>query len=537
MGAGRRFIQNGVRWVRSPSERRILPHPAGYWLDVRLDGPISEQSSPRGPGASLGLLELLRTLDAVATDPRFDGVLIRISGALGSFGHASAVGRSLARLKDSGKRVAVWARGLSIDQYAMVAAADVLWMPESAELYLMGLSIERFFLKGLLEQIGVRPEVVHVGRYKSAGETFTRDGMSDTEREQLEAWQDDVFDELVGSIARGRGLSPEEVRDRIDQGPYPARLALEAGLIDGLAYADELDDRLEAVSMELKAHEQTARRVRRVEAGLYFQAVVDNPGWVPLFRPPACLVQWVAAGNISRSAASRGISDSGVQTLLEQIRLDPSVRGVLLRIESPGGDALASDLIHRQIEQLRREKPVVVSMGDVVASGGYYMAAAADAIFAEGVSLTGSIGVVGGKMNLEGLYEKLGVSREGVTRGARAGLLSEARGYSADERAAVRREMETIYDTFLDRVASGRQLDRKEVEAVAQGRVWSGRRALDLGLVDMLGGPLEALEELLARAGLQGEAQVPIVTLPRRSFWPSWLWPMLSGARGHASGL
>ncbi len=513
--------------------RRAVQSRSGCWLDVLVDGPFAEYESSGPEGRVLGFLDLLRTLEAGSSDPRFDGLILRLTGRLGSFGQSAALARMVARWRGSGRRVVVWAKELSIEEYAMVAQADTLWMPESADLQLIGLSIERFFLKGLLDQLGIRPEIVHVGRYKSAGETFTRQGMSETEREQIDLWQGDVFDECVQAIASGRGLSHNEVRDRIDQGPYPARLALEAGLIDGIAYADELDERLQEETLKSSGQSRMARRAQRVDASLYFKAWVFRGHGKRGFRAPARLVQWAAAGQISRGASGRGISELGATQLLEALRTDASVRGVLLRIDSPGGDALASDLIHRAIERTRREKPVVVSMGDVVASGGYYMAAAADAIFAEGTTLTGSIGVVGGKMNLGELYEKLGVARDGVRRGARAGLFSEARGYSPDERMAVRREMEAIYDIFLDRVTRGRPLDRKSVEAVAQGRVWSGRRALDLGLVDDLGGPLEALQDLAGRAGLANDEHYPVLTLPRPSVLPRWISPLLSGwARG-----
>ena len=527
--ARRTTIGRGWGAIPRIRARRAIQGRSGCWLDVRIDGPFAECESSGPEGKVLGFLDLLRTLEAGCSDPRFDGLVLRIVGRLGSFNQSAALARMVACWRKSGRRVVVWAKELSIEDYAMVAESDALWMPESAELQLIGLSIERFFLKGLLDQIGIRPEVVHVGRYKSAGEAFTRQGMSDTEREQIDLWQGDVFDEFVCAIATGRGLSESQVRDRIDQGPYPARLALEAGLIDGIAYADELDQRLLEESLKSSGGRRHARRAQRVDASLYFRAWVFRGHGKPGFRAPARLVQWAAAGQISRGASGRGISEVGAAQLLDGLRTDASVRGVLLRIDSPGGDALASDLIHREIERIRREKPVVVSMGEVVASGGYYMAAAADAIFAEGTTLTGSIGVVGGKMNLGALYDKLGVARDGVRRGARAGLFSEARGYSPDERAAVRREMETIYDIFLDRVTKGRPLDRKSVEAVAQGRVWSGRRALELGLVDQLGGPLEALQDLAGRAGLANDEHYPVVTLPRPSFLPGWIAPLLSG--------
>ncbi len=527
MGFGSRLVANGVRVSRRLATAQVLSDQPGHWLDVRLDGHVPDRSHDGFGRPELGLLDLLRALDAVREDPRFDGVLLRVSGALGSFGRAASVARAIEALRAAGRRVVVWAQGLSEAQLLMVAGADLLLMPESGQVHLVGLSIERFFVRELLEQLGARPEVVHIGRYKSAGETFTRDAMSDTEREQLDAWQSDLFDELVGAIARGRGMSEARVRELIDGGPYPAAAAIEAGLVDGLAYPDELDDRLREVCLGLDPANREARRPRRVDAVAYHLGCAGDAGWEAPFRDRPRLVQLVAGGNIARGPASRGISQDGTGAVLETLRTASSVRGVLLRIESPGGDALTSDLLHRQVERLRLEKPVVVSMGDVVASGGYYIAAAADAIHAEAGTLTGSIGVVGGKLNLERLYEKLGVAKDGVQRGARAGLLSESRGFSADERAAVRREMEAIYGTFVDRVARGRRLERAKVEDIAEGRIWSGRRAHAIGLVDALGGPLEALRDLAARAGLAPGERFPLVTLPRPSIVSEWLGSVL----------
>lgn len=529
MGFGRRLLANGARVARRISTGQVVADAPGHWLDVRIDGSVPERTHTGFGAPRLGLLDLLRGLSAVREDPRFDGVLIRVSGQLGSYGRALSVARALEELRAAGRRVVVWAESLHADQLVLAAGADRIWLPESGSVHLIGLHVERFFLRGLLERMGARVDVVHVGRFKSAGDTFTRAGMSDAEREQIEAWQDDLFQELVTAVARGRGLETGAVEALIDGGPYPARVAREVGLIDDLAYPDELADRLDAEALAIDPRGREARRARLVDAVAYHFACSGDPGFEPWFRDAPRLVQLVAAGNVGRGPGRLGITTDASGALLRALRGDASVRGVLLRVESPGGDALASDLLHREVEQLVREKPVVVSMGDVVASGGYYLASAADAIFAEAGTMTGSIGVVGGKVDLSGLYEKLGVAKDGIQRGARAGLLSEARGFSADERAAVRREMEAIYGTFLDRVANGRSLDRTRVEEIAQGRIWSGRRAQGLGLVDALGGPLEALNDLRSRAGLRPAERVPVLTLPRASVWSEWLAAALGG--------
>jgi protease-4 len=229
----------------------------------------------------------------------------------------------------------------------------------------------------------------------------------------------------------------------------------------------------------------------------------------------------VARGAVHRGDGQRGIAADRLRALLDRLRREDRIKGVVLRIDSPGGDALASDLLWRSVSLVSQDKPVVVSMGDVAASGGYYMAAAADALLAEAATVTGSIGVVGGKLNVEDLYERLGVVKEGIERGARAGMLSEARGFTPDERKAVRDGMESIYEAFLDRVARGREMSRDDVDRAAQGRIWSGARARGLGLVDALGGPHEALFEVRRRAGLAADERVLIDVHPRVSMLPS----------------
>jgi protease-4 len=232
-----------------------------------------------------------------------------------------------------------------------------------------------------------------------------------------------------------------------------------------------------------------------------------------------------------RGVGHRGIACDAYRELFEALARDPRVAGVVIRIDSGGGDALASDLLWRALRVVAREKPVVASLGDVVASGGYFVASAADEVLAEPGTLTGSIGVVGGKPNLEELYRRVGIAKDGVERGARAGLLSEARGFTPDEKRAMRAELNAVYENFVARVAEGRKLSVEEIHAIAQGRVWSGSRAMQVGLVDAIGGPLEALQAVRRRAGLLRDEGVIIDRHPRRARIPGprdWvrLFPM-----------
>jgi protease-4 len=304
------------------------------------------------------------------------------------------------------------------------------------------------------------------------------------------------------------------VRELADRGPYGTREACSAGLVDGALFRDELEPVLEQLAPPPPPERPGPRRVRLVDAAVHHWFRGGDTGWRSLAGPLPRVAYLVASGPIHRGGGLRGVGAETYRQLLARLRQDESVRAVVLRIDSPGGDGLASDLLWRELRRLGREKPVVASLGDVAASGGYYLAAAADAILAEAGTLTGSIGVVAGKLNLEGLYRRLGVATEAVERGARAGLLSEARGLTPEERGVLRGEVASHYELFLERVCEGRGRRRDEVEPLARGRIWSGVRAQGLGLVDALGGPVEALADARRRAGLEPDEAVRLEVLP-----------------------
>jgi len=506
-----RVVRRGVGYFALPRER--------IWIRIRLGPPVGDLLPPllfRARDHTLSLLELLRVLECAATDPRVEGVLIRLEGVRRGFARILTLRRAIERVRAGGKPVAIYGETLGSEDMLLASAASRLWLPESGSVFLLGLRFESYFVKDLLGNLGVEPEVVRVGGFKSAAEIFTREGMSPEHREQLESLIDDFFAALVDGIAEGRGIDPDRVRALIDGGPYLARAAVEAGLVDACLYPDQIEDALK----ELTSSKQ---EVQMLDASAYSSFFASDPGFRPLRGDLPRIAYVVAEGAIHRGGGLRGVASEVYRTLLERIREDARVRGMVLRIDSPGGDGVASDLIWRAVRQVQSEKPVVVSMGEVAASGGYYVAAAADAILAEPTTVTGSIGVVGGKVNLAGLYQRLGVGKDAVERGARAGLLSEMRSFSPDERSAVRDEMKAIYELFLERVAEGRSMTRDQVNRIAQGRIWSGARAKTLGLVDGLGGPLEALAEVRRRAGIAPRESILLEVHPRLPRLPGLL--------------
>ncbi|HME69288.1 MAG TPA: signal peptide peptidase SppA [Myxococcota bacterium] len=524
----RRLVANAARAARQGLARRQLARDGGLWLDVRVGPQLQELRPtvlPFSPPGGAGLLDLLRTLSCAAEDRHLDGVLLRFEGTPPGLSHVLALRRAVEAVRASGKPVAAYADALGIAEYWIASAASSIWVPESGSLFLVGLRAESTFVRSLLDRFSIEPEILRLGAYKSAAEPFTREGMSPEQREQLEALLDDFYGGLVEAIAKGRGLAPEAVRARIDAGPYHAAAAREAGLIDGSLYPDEIEDALATLTRDRAADEK--RAVRLVPAASYLALRAADVGWRPLLSDLPRIAYVVASGLIRRGSGARGIASDAFRSLLERLAKDDGVRGIVLRVNSPGGDGLASDLLWRAVRKARQKKPVVVSMGDVAASGGYYVACGADAVFAEAATLTGSIGVVGGKVNLSELYRRIGISKEAVERGARAGMLSEARAFTADERAALRGELAHVYDTFVRRVAEGRGIEPAQVERAAGGRVWSGLRAQALGLVDAIGGPLEALREARQRAGLVEGQRWLLEQHPRR--------PRLPGLRALAA--
>ncbi len=530
-----RLGSNLARGVRRLVERATVPRDGKVWLLVRLGGELPEilpsrlpfQRPPRQPS----LLEALASLEAAGQDPMIAGILLRFTEPLQGMSGALSLRRAIDGARERGKPVVAFGDSYTAASLLVASGASRVYLPESGSVLLVGLRFDAFFLKGVFERLDVRPEVVRVGSHKTAGERFTRDSMSPEEREQLEALADDFYEPLVQGLAKGRGLDPAAVSTLIDQGPYAARAAEEAGLVDGCRYPDEVEAELPQLAPETATDPQTGRP-RLIDVAVYHPMRVADAGWRPLLGDLPRIAYVVGRGTIHRGRDMRGMAADTVRELLDRLRRDDGVRGVVLRIDSPGGDAVASDLIWRSVRLVSAEKPVVVSMGEIAASGGYYVAAAADAVFAEATTVTGSIGVVGGKLDLEGFYRKVGVSRDAVERGARAGLLSEARGFTDGERVALQELFGAMYGTFLDRVAEGRGMAREEVARVAQGRVWSGARARGHGLVDALGGPLDALREVARRAGLSERDRYLLELHPRLPQLPGLLGLLRGWPRG-----
>lgn len=447
--------------------------------------------------ASLGdrdpWLDLLRLLEQARDDPTVDGLVVRI-GPL-DVGRAR-IEELRGRLSEIAARkpVLAYLSGGGTKEYLLAAGATAVAVPPGATLQFGGVASEALYWGDALARAGVGVDVVRVGAWKSAPERLSRAGASPEAREAIEAILDDVHARDVGYVSILRGLSPDRVKALLDRALFSADEARAAGLVDEVLWPDEL--------------EAWARR--RIGRGIDLApryALQEDRGALRWGTPPTIgivLLEGTIAGGPSRRAALGGLI-AGAETVTAALReaaRDPDVRAIVLRIESGGGDGLASDLIWREVRLARKRKPVVVSMGDRAASGGYLAAVGADAIVAEPSTLTGSIGVYAMKPDLSGLLGKLGVRREAHQRGDKALVDSVAKPWTDAERAAMQAQVDAYYARFVERVAEGRRLTREAVQRVAQGRVWTGQQALAHGLVDRLGALPDAIDLAREKAGL-----------------------------------
>jgi protease-4 len=478
------------------------------YLDLDLEGEIPEQ-----PPSELGtflekkppsLRALVDSLDRAAADPRISSVVVRIS-FLPDSGWATVqeLRDGIARFRRSGKQAYAYLEMCGNKEYYLATACSKVYAVPTAIIDVTGLSAEVTFLRGTLDKLGVQAQFEGVGKYKNAPNQFTETGFTEPHREQMDAMLDALYGNYVSAIAQSRGKTEEEVRALVDAGPYDGRGARKAGLVDELLYADEVQERL--------------HRAERVTPGRYSRT---TRGFGLDSRPKVALVY--AVGEIvpgESHSSPLGGSFAGSDTVGHALRdagEDGEVKAIVLRVDSPGGSGTASDVIWREVQKARKKKPVVVSMGDLAASGGYYISMGSDGIVAEPGTITGSIGVFGGKFSLHGLYDKIGLRKEILNRGQHADIFTEYRPWTDEERGRIRDLMTAFYKEFVTKAAQGRKRTYEQVHEVAQGRVWTGREALDRGLVDRLGGMDVALAMAKERAGIRKDQDVRLVVLPER---------------------
>jgi len=481
--------------------------------EVPTEGVVQQILSANQPS---GLPAVLEALHKAKVDRRIQAVIIMPSGLKASYwAKVQEVHDAILDYRKSGKPAIAFLEYTGEKEYLIASACSKILLMPSAPLDLNGLATYEVFLRGTLDKIGLYPDFLHIGDYKTAYNAFTEKGFTKAHREVTESMTKDLYDQLVRGIAEGRKKTETDVRALIDQGPFLPDEALRVGLVDDLAYVDQIED---------KAHLPGGKSAR-LEADDYAKV---SPSSVGLNRGPKIAVIYasgvIASGKGGYDPLMGGVL--GSDTLIEHIRAaraDSSVRAIVLRIDSPGGSATASDAIWRELvitRDERHDRPLVVSMSDLAASGGYWMAMAAPYIVAQPGTLTGSIGVITGKMVTGGVYTKLGANIESVSQGKFAELASPVRPFNDAERKKVESMIEETYDQFVEKAAQSRHMAPEKLDALAQGRVWTGRQAKANGLVDELGGLDRAIVAAKLRAKIPADSDVEIVVYPpKRSFF------------------
>ncbi len=450
---------------------------------------------------------LVESLRKAKVDTRVRGVILKPLGPQLLWGKVQEIRDAVLDFRESGKPLVAFLEFGGTQEYYLASAAEKIYLMPSSPLDLVGVANYEVFVRGALDKVGAYPDMLHAGDYKTAANVYTETGMTPFHREMAEDLNRDLYEQLVGGIAEGRNLEPRVVRQLIDEGPFLPDDALVAGLVDGLLYADELNQQEPFQGFDWKEIQDDA--YRQVSAG----SVGSNGD-----RRLAIIYAVGAIASGRGGVDFTGGEVLGAESLAMSIRSardDDSIRAIVLRIDSPGGSAIASDAIWREVVLAKEKKPVVASLSDLGASGGYYIAMAADSIVAQPATLTGSIGVVAGKISTGGTYEALGVTVEPVSQGRFAELYSPVTRFSDEERAKMQEHIDAVYELFLEKAADGRGSTRDSIHEVAQGRVWTGRQAKALGLIDELGGLSAAVALAKEQAGLEVEDEVDLVIYPR----------------------
>jgi protease-4 len=479
-------------------------------LVLRLAGDVPEKPPLELPDfldsgkPSVTIANVWLTLQKAATDSRIDAAVVQPERLAVGWAKLEELRSDIEKFRKSGKPVFAYLRAPTARDLYVASAADRIYLSPQDPVMLKGMRAELMYFRKTLDKLGVSVEVQHAGKYKDFGDMFTRSDMSPETREVLNSLLDELYGNLVSKLAAGRKKSPDEMRALIDQGPFTAKQALKAGLVDELRFEDEMWG-------ELKT---------RLKSNAPVKVSLDKYMKVPLDEGKSRIALIAASGDIIRGNPGDDGSEEGSLTsygfnkLLKQVGSDAAIKAVIVRIDSPGGEVSASDDMLREMSLLSKKKPLVISMSDVAASGGYYMAMTGDPIVAYPQTETGSIGVVFGKPNLRGLYDKLGVSKDGLQRGKHADIDSEYTALSPEERKILQDGIDETYEDFVNKVAKARKRTFAQVEPVAQGRVWTGSQGKSNGLVDELGGLDRALEMVKQKANIPASEQVRVQIYP-----------------------
>ena len=508
----------GVILLAESFSKPSVPDNSVLVLSVSGDLPdyVPEDQLAKAIGINQGqsFTGILTQLRKAKVDDRIGGVLLDISFPRIGWGKAEELREAIKEFKTSGKPVYAYMELGMNREYYIATAADKIFLPPSGDLYVNGFAAEAMFYKGSLDKLGIEADVIQIGpKYKNAPDQYTRKEMGEGQREVINAVLDEYFARFTSGIADSRKKSVDDVKAIIDNAPYNARAAKEIGLIDDAMYEEQVYEELKK-RLDYKEDD----KLRTIRGGEYREIPSDSLGLNNGER--IALIYASGAINVGRSNDSPfGGSMVGSDTVVAAVNdaaNDTSIKAIVLRVDSPGGSALASDLMWNALENAKKKgKPVVVSMSDVAASGGYYIACNANKIVAEPTTITGSIGVFMGKPVVKGFYDWLGITNEYVMRGKNSGIFRETEKWTPEERAKMEEGTNNIYfNNFLPKVAQGRNMDAERANALGQGRVWTGTQAKENGLIDEFGGLEKAINIAKELANLPADKDVRRVVFP-----------------------
>ena len=488
------LVSSMVNGLKENDKTKVSEHSV---LEISFDGPIKERTA-KNPiddigitgisfNKGLGLDDILKSIEEAKSDSKIDGLFLNITSLQTGIATVEEIRDALLDFKKSKKFIYAYSESYSQGEYYLASLADKIYLYPEGEIDFRGLRAELMFFKGTLEKLELEPEVIRHGKFKSAIEPFILDKMSPENKEQTQVFISSIWNQLVKDIADSRKLSSSDVQKVADNlGARTGQDALDSKLVDQLSYYDEVLDELKK-----KTGLNSDDKVKFVELKKYAQSLPA----IKEFSAKKIAVVYANGEIVSGKGSDDQMGSDKIASAIRKARLDTTIKAIVLRVNSPGGSALASDVIWRETILAKKAKPFVVSMGDYAASGGYYISCAADKIVAQPTTITGSIGVFGLLFNAQKMFNnKLGITFDSVRTGKYANIGSFSYPMSAEERAVIQESVEKIYDTFITHVSEGRKMEKNAVDSIGQGRVWSGLDAKSLGLVDEIGGLDEAIE-------------------------------------------
>lgn len=488
---------------------------SGELPDYVAEEPLAKAFGVAQPQSFTSLITQLRK---AKVDNRIGAVLLDISFPGIGWGKANELRDAVKDFKSAGKPVYAYMEIGSNKEYYIATAADKIYLPPSGDLYVNGFAAEAMFYKGSLDKLGVEADVIQIGpKYKNAPDQYTKKEMGEGQREVINAILDEYYGRFASAIAESRNKQLADVNGLIDGAPYNAAQAKELGLIDNAYYREQVDNELKT-ALGYKEND----KLRTIRGGQYREIPSDTLGLNN--GEKVAVIYASGAINVGRSSSGpfsgEMVGSDTIVAAVNDAAKDNSIKAIVLRVDSPGGSALASDLMWYAIENAKAKKPVVVSMSDVAASGGYYIACNATKIVAEPTTITGSIGIFMGKPVVKGLYDWLGVSNEYVMRGKNSGIFRETVKWTPEERAKMEAQIGSVYyDSFVPKVAKGRNKNNEEVNSLGQGRVWTGTQAKANGLIDEFGGLEKAIDIAKELANLSPAKDVRRVVFPEPRPW------------------